>query len=202
MKENLIKLLAEEKILPIIRNKDPQVVIDTARALREGGIKIVEINVESAAIYPAIAEVSKEMTVCAGGIITSLQAQSAISVGAEILSSPIFHMNLVKISKDRQIPFIAGASTPNEAYKAWKARVALIKLHPVTAMGGVLYVEDLLRPMPFLKVLPKGNVKVEEVIDYINAGAVAVGVGRDLYQGYSYPEITSRAAKLVNQLKG
>ena len=69
-------------------------------------------------------------------------------------------------------------------------------------MGGVLYVEDLLRPMPFLKVLPQGNVKVEEVIDYINAGAVAVGVGRDLYQGYSYPEITSRAAKLVNQLKG
>ena len=147
MKENLIKLLSEEKILPIIRNKDPQVVIDTARALREGGIKIVEINVESAAIYPAIAEVSKEMTVCAGGIITSLQAQSAISVGAEILSSPIFHMNLVKISKDRQIPFIAGASTPNEAYKAWKARVALIKLQPVRAMGGVLYVEDLLKPV-------------------------------------------------------
>ena len=107
MKENLIKLLAEEKILRIIRNKDPQVVMDTAKALRDGGIKVVEINVESAEIYYAIAEVAREMTVCAGGIITSLQAESAISVGAEILSSPIFHMNLVKISKDRQIPFIA-----------------------------------------------------------------------------------------------
>lgn len=202
MKENLINLLAEEKILPIIRNSDPQVVIDTAKALRDGGIKLVEINVENAQIYGAIAEVSKEMTVCAGGVITSLQAQSAISVGAEILSSPIFHMNLVKISKDRQIPFIAGASTPNEAYNAWKARVALIKLHPVTAMGGVLYVEDLLRPMPFLKVLPQGNVKINEVKDYINAGALAVGVGRDLYHGYSYSEITERAKNLVAQLKG
>ena len=69
-------------------------------------------------------------------------------------------------------------------------------------MGGVLYVEDLLRPMPFLKVLPQGNVKVHEVIDYINAGAVAVGVGRDLYQGYNYSEITKRAETLVKQLKG
>lgn len=202
MKENLIKLLSEEKILPIIRNNNPQTVIDTARALREGGIKIVEINVENAEIYGAIAEISKEMIVCAGGIITSLQAQSAISVGAEILSSPIFHMNLVKISKDRQIPFIAGASTPNEAYKAWKARIPLIKLYPVTAMGGALYVEDLLRPMPFLNVLPQGNVKLEEVPQYIKAGAIAVGVGRDLFEGYSYTQITERAKQLVANLKG
>lgn len=202
MKENLIKLLSEEKILPIIRNKNPQTVIETARALKDGGVKIVEINVETPEIYGAIAELSKEMTVCAGGIITSLQAQSAISVGAEILSSPIFHMNLVKISKDRQIPFIAGASTPNEAYNAWKARIPLIKLYPVTAMGGVLYVEDLLRPMPFLNILPQGNVKLEEVPSYIKAGAVAVGVGRDLYEGYSYSQITERVKKLLATLKG
>ena len=202
MKENLIKLLSEEKILPIIRNGNPQVVIDTAKALHDGGIKIVEINLENAEIYGAIAEVAKEMTVCAVGILTSLPGQSAISVGEEILSSPIFHMNLVKISKDRQIPFIAGASTPNEAYNAWKARIPLIKLHPVTAMGGVLYVEDLLRPMPFLKVLPQGNVKLEEVPLYIKAGAVAVGVGRDFYEGYSYSEITERAKSLTEMLKG
>lgn len=202
MKENLINLLSEEKILPIIRNSNPQTVIDMAKALKDGGIRIVEINVENAEIYGAIAEVSKEMTVCAGGIITSLQAQSALSVGAEILSSPIFHMNLVKISKDRQVPFVAGASTPNEAYNAWKSRIPLIKLHPVTAMGGVLYVEDLLRPMPFLNVLPQGNVKLDEVENYINAGAVAVGVGRDFFEGYSYSEITERAKNIKAKLKG
>ena len=67
MKENLINILAEEKILPIIRTGDPQKVIDTAKALKDGGIKVVEINVENAEIYGAIAEVAKEMTVCAGG---------------------------------------------------------------------------------------------------------------------------------------
>lgn len=202
MKENLINILGEQKILPIIRNRNPQTVIDTAKALKDGGIRIVEITVENAEIYAAIAQVAKEMTVCAGGIISSLQAQSAISVGAEILSSPIFHMNLVKISKDKQIPFIAGASTPNEAYNAWKARIPLIKLHPVTAMGGALYVEDLLRPMPFLNVLPQGNVKIDEVPRYINAGAFAVGVGRDFFENRTYSEITKLAERLLTEVKG
>ena len=145
---------------------------------------------------------SKFAVVCAGGIITSLQADTALAAGAQVFSSPIFHMNLVKISKDRRIPFIAGASTPNEAYKAWKARIPLIKLYPVTAMGGVLYVEDILRPMPFLKILPQGNVKLNEVKAYIDAGAYAVGVGRDFYEGHSYSEITARAKNIVSELKG
>ncbi len=202
MNENLIKLLSDEKILPIIRKKNPQEVIDTVKALIDAGIKIVEINVENAEIYGAIAEVSKDITVCAGGIITSLQAVSAIGVGAEIISSPIFQMNLVKISKDRQIPLIAGASSGNEAYNVWKARVPLIKLYPVTALGGTLYVENILRPMPFLKVLPQGNIKLNEAVSYIKAGAFAVGIGRNLFEGYSYNEITKRAKAVLKDLKG
>lgn len=201
MNKNLIEMLGEEKIFPIIRSKKAQEVINTAKALVDGGIKIMEINVESVEVYKAIEEVSKFAVVCAGGIITSLQADTALAAGAQVFSSPIFHMNLVKISKDRQIPFIAGASTPNEAYNAWKARIPLIKLYPVTAMGGVLYVEDILRPMPFLKILPQGNVKLNEVKAYIDAGAYAVGVGRDFYEGYSYSEITKRAKTIAAELK-
>ena len=111
-------------------------------------------------------------------------------------------MNLVKLSKDKQVPFIAGASTANEAYDAWKARVPLIKLYPITALGGALYVEDLLRPMPFLNVMAQGNVKLSEVPAYIKAGALAVGVGRNFYEGYSFNEISKRAANIIKELKG
>ena len=126
-----------------------------------------------------------------------MQAQAAIVAGAKCFSSPIFHMNLVKLSKDKQIPYIAGTSTANEAYVAWKARIPLVKIYPVTALGGPLYIEDLKRPMPFLSVLPQGNVKLNEVKSYIDAGATAVGVGRDLYDGYSYSEITARVKEAV-----
>lgn len=202
MTENLIKTLSNEKILPVIRSKDAQTAIDRAKALIDGGIKVLEINVEHPSIYKAIEEVSKYADVCAGGIITSLQADAAILSGAKILSSPIFSPNLLKLSKAKQIPFIAGTSTANEAYTAWKARIPLIKIYPITAMGGAMYVEDLLRPMPFLNIMPLGNVKLSEVHSYLKAGATVVGVGRDLYENYSPSEITSRAKKIVNELKG
>lgn len=201
MTENLIKLVAREKIFPIIRSKSAQNAIDISKALIDGGINVLEINIENAEIYKAVEEISKYVTVCAGGIITSTQADAAILSGAKILSSPIFSMSLLKLSKDKEIPFIAGTSTANEAYSAWKARIPLVKIYPITAMGGAMYLEDLLRPMPFLNIMPLGNVKLNEVSSYIKAGAKAVGVGRDLYDGYSFSEITKRAKKVIEDLK-
>ena len=202
MNKNLIDLLSEEKILPVLRGKDPSKIKDIAMALIEGGIKILEINIENTGMFKVMEEISCYANVCAGGIITSIQANAAIECGAGILSSPVFHMNLVKISKDKMIPYIAGTSTANEAYNAWKARIPLIKIYPITAMGGAMYVEDLLRPMPFLKIMPLGNVKLSEVHNYIKAGALAVGVGRDFYEGYTLNEITKRAKNIISQLKG
>lgn len=201
MQENLIKKISKEKIYPIIRCKDPQSTIDTANALIEGGIKVMEINIENSSIYEAIHEVSKHATVAAGGIITASQANMAVDAGAQIISSPIFQMNMVKISKDKEIPLIACTSTPNEAYNAWKTRVPLIKIFPAKALGGVLYIEDLLRPMPFLNIMPSGNIILDEVPAYIKAGAVAVGVGRSFYENSSFTEITQKAKNILSKLK-
>lgn len=201
MQENLIKKISREKIYPIIRCQNAQNAIDTANALIEGGIKLLEINVENYSLYEAVHEISKHATVSAGGVITAQQANMAIDAGAEIISSPIFQMNMVKISKDREIPLIACTSTANEAYNAWKTRVPLIKIFPAKALGGILYIEDLLRPMPFLNIMPSGNITLEEVPDYIKAGAAAVGVGRSFYQDSSYSEITQKAKIILAKLK-
>lgn len=198
---NLIEELSRNKVLPIIRSSDPQVVVDTAKALMDGGLNIMEINVETPNIFNAIKALSDDAIICAGGIITSIQAQAAIDSGAKIISSPIFQHNLLKISKDKRLPFIAGTSTANEAYTAWKSRIPLVKIYPITAMGGVEYIKNLLRPMPFLNIIPQGNVKLNEVSDYIEAGAVAVGVGRHLTKADSYSEITKRAKELLEQLR-
>lgn len=198
--QNPMKLLKEDKIYPIIRCSDCKKSVDIAKALIEGGIRVMEINLENSSIYEAIEEVSNNAVVCAGGVITSTQATLAFNSGAKIFSSPIFQINLVKISKNIGIPFIAGASTPNEAYNAWKARVPVIKIFPTRDMGGVNYIHDILRQMPFLNLMPLGGIKLEEVSEYIKLGAIAVGVGRDFYEGYSFSEITKRAKEIKAKL--
>ena len=202
MSDNYIQMISEDKIYPIIRCKDADFAVQTAKALVAGGIRVIEMNVEHPSIYEAIQEVSKFAHVCAGGIITSLQADAAFESGAIMFSSPILQMSLIKISKNKRVPFIAGATTANEAYNAWKTRIPLIKLFPTEAMGGVRYIEDILRQMPFLKLMPMGNIKLNEVATYIRAGAVAVGVGRDFYQGFEPNVITQRTKDILREIKG
>lgn len=201
MNTNLTEKLTRNKVYPIIRNTNPQKVYDIARAIIDGGLDLIEIAAINSGNFNIIEKLSKEAIICAGGIITSVQAQIAIDCGAKVISSPIFSKNLVKISKDRQIPFIAGTSTANEAYKAWKARIPIVKVYPVTALGGIEYIENMLRPMPFLTVIPQGDVKLNEVQSYINAGAAAVGVGRNLTVADSYREITLRVKNLLKTLR-
>ena len=201
MSDNYIQMIAEDKIYPIIRCSDADFAVQTAKALVDGGIRVLEMNVEQPSIYEAIKEVSKYAYVCAGGIITSLQADAALKSGAVMFSSPIFQMSLIKISKNMRIPFIAGATTANEAYNAWKTRIPLIKIFPTEAMGGVRYIEDILRQMPFLNLLPMGNIKLNEVVTYIKAGAKAVGVGRDFYQGFEPKVITQRTRDILREIR-
>ena len=202
MNKNLIKILYDDKIYPIIRQKDPTKAEDIAYALIEGGVKVIEINVENSELYDVINRVSKKAFVCAGSIITTWQANLAFEAGAKMFSSPIFQMNMVKISKSIGAPFIAGATTANEAYNAWKARMPLIKIFPTEALGGVRYIEDILRQMPFLNVMPMGNIKCDEINDYLKAGARVVGIGRDLCERSKLSDITKETKKIFEDIKG
>jgi len=201
MSDNYIQMVAEDKVYPIIRCDDAKFAIQTAKALVDGGIRVIEMTVEHPSMYEAIQEVSKFAHVCAGGIITTLQADAAFNSGAVMFSSPIFQMSLIKISKNKHVPFLAGATTANEAYNAWKSRIPLIKIFPTEAMGGVRYIEDILRQMPFLNLLPMGNIKLNEVVTYIKAGAKAVGVGRDFYQGFEPKAITARTRDILKEIR-
>ena len=118
-----------------------------------------------------------------------------------MFSSPIFQMNMVKISKNIGVPFIAGATTANEAYNAWKSRIPLIKIFPTAPLGGIRYIEDILRQMPYLNIMPMGNIKCDEIIDYIKAGATAVGIGRDLCDEKDLNNIVKKTKKIFDDLK-
>ena len=138
---------------------------------------------------------------CAGSIITTWKADAAFEAGATMFSSKIFKMKMVKISKSMGVPFIADATTANEAYNAWKASMPLIKRFPKAALGLVRYIEDILRQIPSLKVMPTGNIKYHEISDYIKAGATAVGIGRDLCDEIDLDKITKRTKMILEDLK-
>lgn len=200
---NPIKFIEQNKIYAVVRGDDPNKVSNIAEAIIQGGINALEINAENGAVLEVIKELTKNKSimVAAGGIITAKRAQEAVDFGAQIIVSPVLQNGLIKYCVGLGVPHIATVTTQNEAYIAWRARIPLIKISPAKSMGQVTYLEDLLRPMPFLNLMPAGGLTHEDFIDYLNAGAAAVALGRCLYKDLSDDEIKKRAAFAVQRLK-
>lgn len=198
-----INELIKTRLYAVVRIKNSDRAVEIVSALSRGGIKTVEIIVENPEIIDAIhyLNTTEDLTIMAGGIITQRQAQTAINAGAKVIVSPVFQMNLVRMCQSNKVPLIMTATTPNEAYSAWKARTPLIKIYPTKPMGGALYIEDLLRPMPFLNVIATGNIELDDFTEYLKAGAKAVGIGRAFYKDATPDEITKRAEKAAATLK-
>jgi 2-dehydro-3-deoxyphosphogluconate aldolase/(4S)-4-hydroxy-2-oxoglutarate aldolase len=204
MKSKVLKTLEGNKVFAVVREKNPQKVIDISKAIIDGGIKTLEITTDCADSCGAISELSviKNVIIGAGSIITSQQAQEGIQAGAKFLVTPVLEMSIVKFCKGRGIPLVTGASTANEAYSSWKVDNSIIKIFPAKAMGGPEYIRDILKAMPFLKLMPTSGIEIEDFLEYLKAGAVAVGIGKTLYyDAPDYKTITQRAAIVANKLE-
>lgn len=199
----IIQEIKKNRVLAVVRHDDYKKEADIAKAIIEGGIRTIEITLECDNCFKAIKEISQidNVLVAAGSIITTQQAQKAVDAGAQLLVSPVLDMSIVKFCKWRKIPVITGASTANEAYNAWKMGAQMVKIFPVKALGGPEYIKDILKPMPFLQLMPTSGVQVDDFIDYLNAGAVAVGMGKSLYKNtHDLSSITKNAAEVAKKL--
>ena len=196
---NILEYIRDEKIYGIIREDDPNRAFELLSAYIEGGLKVVELNT-SFEILDKIEPIKDKVLIAQGGIITSTQAHLALQKGAKIISSPILQNHLIRLASVTKSFLIPSVTTANEAYCAWRARIPLIKIYPVNNMGGIEYIKELKKPMPFLNLLPCGFVKLDEVEGYLKAGADAVGVGRELYKS-DYKEIVEKIKELKKMVR-
>ena len=207
---NIFKYVQSKRICAVIRVNDTKDCLNIANALYDGGIRIIEI-VLNPDLQPEVIEKlknKKDLAIIAGGIITAREALSLFDTGICAVSSPVLQTNLVRLCHSRGINILGTVSTANEAYNAWRCRLPVIKLHPTDALGGAVYVKEILRTMPFLNLIAAGRIKIYEIEDYIKAGALGVCIGRDFYKDYDpvndYEKIVNnaqRAIKYVESIK-
>src|SRR5207247_1850606 len=83
---------------------------------------------------------------------------------------PALDPSVIRACRDRAVPCMPGAFTPTELLAAWRAGALVVKLFPASAVGPG-YIRDVLAPLPFLRLVPSGGVSLENVGDWIRAGA-------------------------------
>jgi 2-dehydro-3-deoxyphosphogluconate aldolase/(4S)-4-hydroxy-2-oxoglutarate aldolase len=176
-------LLAQRRVLPIVRTATADDALTTAQQLVDAGHRVLELTATIAGWTGALTDARAtwpQVTLGAGTIRTAEQALRAIDAGAAFLVSPWPAPAVRAAAIDAGVPFIEGGFTPAEVAAASARGPA--KLFPAH-IGGPQYLRSLLAVLPGAAVIPTGGVQPQAIDDYIQAGALAVGLTADRLLG-------------------
>lgn len=180
-----------------------------AHAVAQGGITHIEITWNSIRPAELVAALRAELPTCwigAGTLLNATDVQDAIAAGAQFLFSPHTQPSLIEQAVSQSVPMVPGALSPSEIVTAWQAGAACVKVFPIQAMGGPVYLRSLRGPLGQIPLIPTGGVTVENAADFLAAGAVAVGLSSDLFPksaiaAGNWDAVQARSRQLCNQIK-
>jgi 2-dehydro-3-deoxyphosphogluconate aldolase / (4S)-4-hydroxy-2-oxoglutarate aldolase len=177
--ETALDRIRAERIVAVLRRVPD--VDSVVEALVRGGIRIVEVTLDSDDALPTIERLRAipGITVLAGTVRTPEEAEAAAIAGAEACVAPALVPEMVERCRAVGLPAIPGALTPSELEAARALGVELVKLFPGSLLGPG-YVREVLAPLAGVQLLVTGGVDLSNAREFIDAGAVAVGVGSAL----------------------
>lgn len=195
--------MEKSKIIPVTTIADAECAAPLARALFDGGIKIIEITYRTAAASRAISSVSAECPeILAGaGTVTEIsQAKEAIACGAKFIVSPGTNMEIVDYCNERGIAVIPGVATPTEIARAVLEGCEVLKFFPAELFGGPEFLDAMGGPFSQVKFIPTGGISAENAPLYLKKpNVIAVGgswlVKKEFIDAHDWKTITDEAKK-------
>jgi 2-dehydro-3-deoxyphosphogluconate aldolase/(4S)-4-hydroxy-2-oxoglutarate aldolase len=192
--------LADTGIVAILRADREEHLPAVSRTLAEAGIRCLELTMTTPGAVEALGRVrpqlDRDIALGMGSVTTAEQAAAALEVGAEFLVSPGVCPEVVRAGVAAGVSCYPGAFTATEILAAWELGASAVKLFPA-ATGGPRHLRDLRGPLPYVALIPTGGVAIEQIGDYLAAGAAAVGLGGpligDALEGGSLESLRERA---------
>ena len=189
-----LKNILDSGVVAVIRAESKDEAVKISKACIEGGIKSIEVTYTVPGTSKVIEALKNEfgdsLEIGAGTVLDSETARGALLSGASYIVSPGFDEATAKLCNRYQIPYMPGCLTITEMLRALESGVDIIKLFPGSAFGAE-YIKAVKGPIPQLNIMPTGGVSLDNVKNWINMGAVAVGIGSDLTKGYKENGVTA-----------
>jgi 2-dehydro-3-deoxyphosphogluconate aldolase / (4S)-4-hydroxy-2-oxoglutarate aldolase len=202
-----LRKIVESGLVSIIRAENLEQAERMTDACGSGGIAAVEITYTVPGATKAIEHFAKKFSghilLGAGTVLDPETARIAILAGAQFVVSPALNVETARLCNRYAIPYMPGIGTIGEVIAAMEAGADIVKVFPGETLGPA-FVKATRGPLPQAAMMPTGGVTLENVGEWIAAGAVAVGVGGNLTAGAKtgdYGSITTLAQKFVEKIK-
>lgn len=197
--------ISKTGIVAILRGIESAVLTDTLDALYEGGIRCVEITLNTKGALGMIEQAKNlygdRMCVGGGTVLDEDSARLAILAGADFVLSPTLSLPVISMCSTYNCLPIPGVFTPSEALEAWRHGAPIVKVFPCGSVGPS-YIKDLKGPLPQIPMMPVGGVSLDTAEAFFQAGAMALGTGSSLFdpklaKNAQFDVIRDRAAQFL-----
>ena len=172
-------------LVPVLRADSEEEALQLAYALEEGGVTILEVTMTVPGAVDAIRRLANEagdrILVGAGTVASTPEtARACMLAGAQFIVSPALNVATIELCRRYDVAVFPGGLTPTEVITAWQAGADAVKVFPCSAVGGAKYLKALKAPLPQVELIPTGGVSLATAAEFLEAGAIALGVGGDL----------------------
>ncbi|KAM7476820.1 hypothetical protein LguiB_024063 [Lonicera macranthoides] len=154
-----------------------ELALEAARAALSGGISVLEIVMSTPGVFEVLQQLVQDCpatTIGVGTVLNAMDAKNAINAGAKFLMSPAIVMDILDDVQGSEALYIPGAMTPTEILTAYNAGAKIVKVYPVSAMGGSQYIMTLKKPFSHIQMVASQGINIDSIGEYIAEGASSV----------------------------
>jgi len=189
-------------VIAILRGVTPAEVLGVGRALLDGGIRVIEVPLNSPQPFDSIErlvrEFGSEALIGAGTVLSVDDVDHVADAGARLVLAPNFDAGVVRRTKARGLLSMPGVGTPSEGFAALAAGADALKLFPADLLGPPVLKAWRSVFAPATPMFAVGGVGEHNLVAFKSAGATGAGIGSSLYAPGDEPaQLIDRARKLV-----
>ena len=182
-KQEVRAWIEDTGVIAAVRERSMEDAIFAAEVVAQSGIPVVEIALtlpQATNVISRLAKTVPGIVVGAGSVATPDAARQYLDAGAQFLTSDGFHPAVIEFGAKQNVVVIPGALTPTEVIGAWGESSDFVKVVPCAQLGGAEYIASLHVMFPNIPLIASGGVDQQSASKLIVAGAIALGVGREL----------------------
>lgn len=166
----LSTLLNGSPLLPIIQTEQPEQAVAIAAAMRDGGVKAVEVVLRTPKALDAISAIRAalpDLLVGAGTVLNAEQAQACSWAGAQFLVSPAATTKLLEAMLATGLPLAPGVQTVTEMANVHEMGLTELKFFPAHLSGGPGLLSAVRTILPKVQFCPTGGIGINNLADYL-----------------------------------